>query len=88
MKTATLNSILVSLNDVKQLPSTLAATCDLATQLSAQVLGLYVIPAAQIYPMMGYDAVPVAFDGNQQFFKTQQDKVKIEFEVCDVEGWP
>jgi nucleotide-binding universal stress UspA family protein len=80
MKTPSLRSILVSLNDINQLPSILAATRYLAGRFSAQVKGLYVIPAAQIYPMMGYDAVPAAYDGNQLFFRKHQAKVKTDFE--------
>lgn len=82
MKTPSLRSILVSLNDVKQLPTILAATRYLAGRFSAQVKGLYVIPAAQVYPMMGYDAVPVAFDGNQQFFQKHLPKIKADFEAA------
>jgi nucleotide-binding universal stress UspA family protein len=82
MKTSSLRSILVSLNDVQQLPTILAATRYLAGRFSAQVKGLYVIPAAQVYPMMGYDAVPVAYDGNQTFFQKHLPKVKADFETA------
>ena len=58
MKTPSLKSILVSLNDVAQLPSLLTAARYLAGKFDAQVLGLYVIPAVQIYLMMSYDAPP------------------------------
>ncbi len=82
MKTSSLRSILVSLNDVKQVPTLLAATRYLATRFGAQVKGLYVIPAVQIYPMMGHDAVPVAYDGNQIFFKNNLEKVKAAFNTA------
>jgi nucleotide-binding universal stress UspA family protein len=82
MKTASLRSILVSLNDIQQLPNILASTRYLAGRFSAQVKGLYVIPAAQVYPMMGYDAVPVAYDGNQTFFQKHLPKVKADFETA------
>lgn len=82
MKTPSLRSILVSLNDVKQLPTVLTATRYVAGRFSAQVKGLYVIPAAKVYPMMGYDAVPVAYDGNQQFFQKHSAKVKADFEAA------
>jgi nucleotide-binding universal stress UspA family protein len=82
MKTPSLRSILVCLNDVAQLPSLLAATRHLSGRFKAQVVGLYVIPAVQVYPMMGYDAVPEAYDGNQLFFKKNRDKVKAEFEAA------
>lgn len=82
MKVSLLRSILVSLNDMQQLPNVLAATRYLATRFNAQVKGLYVIPAAQVYPMMGYDAVPVAYDGNQRFFQKHMDQVKSDFETA------
>jgi nucleotide-binding universal stress UspA family protein len=82
MKTPALRSILVSLNDVAQMPGLLAATRYLASGFSAQVVGLYVIPAVQVYPMMGYDAVPEAYDGNQLFFKKNRDQVKADFEAA------
>jgi nucleotide-binding universal stress UspA family protein len=82
MKTPALRSILVSLNDVSALPRLLAATRYLAGRFSAQVTGHYVIPAVQIYPMMGYDAAPETYDGNQLFFKKNQDKVRADFEAA------
>jgi nucleotide-binding universal stress UspA family protein len=82
MKTQSLRSILVSLNDIKMMPSLLAASRNLATRFGARVKGLYVIPAVQIYPMMGYDAVPAAYDGNQLFFKKHLTKVKADFEAA------
>jgi nucleotide-binding universal stress UspA family protein len=80
MKTSALRSIVVSLNDVSMVPSLLAASRYLGNRFGAQVKGLYVIPAAQIYPMMGYDAVPVAYDGNQLFFRKHLPEVKAAFE--------
>lgn len=82
MKTPSFTSILVSLNDVAQLPGLLAATRHLAGKFNAQVLGLYVIPAVQIYPMMGYGAPPPTYDGNQIFFNQHRDKVKADFETA------
>jgi nucleotide-binding universal stress UspA family protein len=82
MKTPSLRSILVSLNDVQQLPTILAATRYLAGLFSAQVKGLYVIPAMQVYPMMGFDAMSAAYDGNQLFFKKHAAKVRADFEAA------
>jgi nucleotide-binding universal stress UspA family protein len=82
MKTSALRSILVSLNDIAMVPSLLAATRYLASRFGAQVKGLYVIPAVQIYPMMGYDAMSAAYDGNQLFFKKHIAKVKADFETA------
>jgi nucleotide-binding universal stress UspA family protein len=80
MKTPSLRSVLVCLNDIAELPSLLAAAQHLAGKFGAQILGLYVIPAATVYPMMGYDAVPATYDGNQLYFQNNRDKVKSDFE--------
>jgi nucleotide-binding universal stress UspA family protein len=82
MKTPAIRSILVSLNDVEHLQSVLAAARYLAGRFSADVKGLYVIPAAQLYPMVGHDAVPVVFDGNQSFFKKHLERTKADFEAA------
>jgi nucleotide-binding universal stress UspA family protein len=75
-------SILVSLNDIAALPRLLACTCQVAKLMKAEVTGLYVIPAVQVYPMMGYDAVPETFDGNQLHFRKNRDRVKADFEAA------
>jgi nucleotide-binding universal stress UspA family protein len=75
-------TIVVSLNETGRLPQILAAARKLGSSFKAHVRGVYVIPAAQVYPMVGYDAVPEIYDGNRVFFQTEKDKVKAAFETA------
>lgn len=75
-------AIVVSLNETGRLPQLLAAARKLGSSFNAHVRGVYVIPAAQVYPMVGYDAVPEIYDGNRVFFQTEKDKVKSQFEAA------
>jgi hypothetical protein len=73
-------TILVSLNELSRLPQLLGAAVTTARNFDAHVSGLYVIPAVQLYPSMGFEAVPQVFDGNQIYFKENQEKVRTAFE--------
>lgn len=80
MKQVPATTLLLSLNEVGKLPQLVEAARSLGATFNAHVTGLYVIPAVQIYPMVGYDAVPETYDGNRQFFLKNQDQVKATFE--------
>ena len=69
-------TILVSLNELNRLPQLLSAAASIARNFNAHISGLYVIPAVQLYPSMGFEAVPQVFDGNQTYFKDNQEKVR------------
>ena len=73
-------TILVSLNELSRLPQLLGAAATTARNFDAHISGLYVIPAVQLYPSMGFEAVPQVFDGNQTYFKENQEKVRTAFE--------
>ena len=73
-------TILVSLNELSRLPQLLAVAAAAARSFGAHISGLYVIPAVQLYPSMGFEAVPQVFDGNQIYFKDNQEKVRATFE--------
>ena len=73
-------TILVSLNELSRLPQLLGAAATSARSFGAHITGLYVIPAVQLYPSMGFEAVPQVFDGNQTYFKENQEKVRATFE--------
>jgi nucleotide-binding universal stress UspA family protein len=80
----TYRTILLSLNEVARLPELLEAAVTVArTQADKKapihVSGLYVIPAAQIYPSIGFEAIPQTFDGTQAFFREHQQKVADSF---------
>ena len=73
-------TILVSLNEVGRLAELVAAAVDLARQTGGHVAGLYVIPAVQVYPSVGFEAAPQVFEGNRSFFKDNGARVKQAFE--------
>lgn len=73
-------TILVSLNEVGRLPELVAAAVTLARETGAHVSGLYVVPAVQVYPSVGFEAAPQVFEGNRSFFKDNTQRVKQAFE--------
>jgi len=75
-------TILVSLNEVGRLAELVAATVTLARETGAHVSGLYVVPAVQVYPSVGFEAAPQVFEGNRSFFKDNGARVKQAFEAA------
>jgi nucleotide-binding universal stress UspA family protein len=73
-------TILVSLNEVARLPQLLETARYLGKTFGAHVSGLYVIPAVQFYPSVGYEAMPQFFDGNQIYFRDNAKTVQDGFE--------
>jgi nucleotide-binding universal stress UspA family protein len=73
-------TILVSLNEVGRLSELIAAAVTLARETGAHVSGLYVVPAVQVYPSVGFEAAPQVFEGNRSFFKDNAARVKQAFE--------
>ena len=70
-------------------PSLAAAAASLARETGAHVSGLYVIPAVQVYPSVGFEAAPQVFEGNRTFFKDNAARVKQVFEdTLTREGLP
>lgn len=78
----TYKTILVSLNEVGRLSETVAAAASLARDTGAHVSGLYVVPAVQVYPSVGFEAAPQVFEGNRSFFKDNAPRVKEAFEAA------
>lgn len=73
-------TILVSLNEVGRLDQLVGAAVSLARGTGAHVSGLYVVPAVQVYPSVGFEAAPQVFEGNRSFFKDNAARVKQAFE--------
>ena len=76
----TYKTILVSLNEVNRVAETTTAAVSVARQTGAHVSGLYVIPAVQVYPSVGFEAAPQVFEGNRSYFKDNAARVKQSFE--------
>ncbi|WP_146256156.1 universal stress protein [Aestuariivirga litoralis] len=75
-------TILVSLNEVGRLSELVAAAVSIARATGGHVSGLYVVPAVQVYPSVGFEAAPQVFEGNRSFFKDNAQRVKQAFEAA------
>jgi nucleotide-binding universal stress UspA family protein len=75
-------TILVSLNEVGRIPELVAAAVSLARETGSHVSGLYVVPAVQVYPSVGFEAAPQVFEGNRSFFKDNAQRVRQAFEAA------
>jgi nucleotide-binding universal stress UspA family protein len=73
-------TLLVNLNDVARLDYVTASAAWLAKALDYHAAGLYVIPAVQIYPSLGFEAVPQVFEGHRTFFKQNEAQAIARFE--------
>src|SRR5207249_6083016 len=79
--TMSYKTVLVALNEINRLDALNTSAVKIAKIDAAFVRGLYTIPAAQIYPSTGFEAVPQMFEGHQTFFKNNLAKVKNAFET-------
>lgn len=73
-------TILVSLNEVGRLSELVTAAVTLARATGSHVSGLYVVPAVQVYPSVGFEAAPQVFEGNRSYFRDNGARVKQAFE--------
>ncbi len=73
-------TILVSLNEISRLSQVSAAAAAIAGLSGAHVTGLYVVPAVQVYPSVGFEAAPQVFEGNRSYFKDHTEMVRGSFE--------
>jgi nucleotide-binding universal stress UspA family protein len=76
----TYKTILVCLDEINRIAALSAAAGRIAELTGAHVRGLYVIPAAQIYPSTGFEAVPQVFEGHRTYFQNNKDTVRDAFE--------
>jgi nucleotide-binding universal stress UspA family protein len=73
-------TILVCLDEINRIAPLAAAAGRIAALSSAHIRGLYVIPAAQIYPSTGFEAVPQVFEGHRTYFQNNKEAVREAFE--------
>lgn len=74
-------TILVSLNDIKRVEAVLTAAASLQDSQGAHVVGLYAIPAVQVYPTIGMEITPDVFEGHRTYFRERAEKVKERFDA-------
>jgi nucleotide-binding universal stress UspA family protein len=75
-------TILVSLNDADRLEEALGLAGSLQAAHGAHVVGLYVVPAVQVYPTIGMEITPDVFEGHRAYFHGRADKVKARFNAA------
>ena len=74
-------TIMVSLNEVDRVESLLDFAIETADYQNAHVVGLYVIPAVQVYPSVAIDLSPQIIEAYRNFFKRHAHQVKETFET-------
>ena len=93
----TYKTIMVCLNEVDRIDGLLDVAIEVAEHQGAHILGMYVIPAVQIYPSVAIDLSPQIFEAYRSFFKrhahrvteTFDDRMRrsgLNFEWCLVNG--
>jgi len=76
----TIKTILIALNEVGLNDQILAASAELAIKFDAHIVGLYVIPAAEVYPIIGESLSTQVYAGHRDYYIEQSGKVKQAFE--------
>lgn len=77
----TYKTISVSLNEVSRVEPVLTFAADLAQKdRDAHLIGVYVIPAVQIYPNISGTVVPMVIEEYREFFQNQAERVHELFE--------
>ena len=77
-----LGTILVCLNEVDRVDALLSVAANLAGQHDAHVIGLFVVPAMQIYPEVGFHLTESMIEGQNKFFAQRADAVKKHFDAA------
>jgi nucleotide-binding universal stress UspA family protein len=75
-------TILVSLNDIPRNAALLAVAANLAKDIDAHIVGLYIVPAVEIYGGDGIATMPVVFEGRRDHFRNALASVKSAFEAA------
>lgn len=75
-----MNTIMVSLNEVGRAKALMEVAFDLAARQNAHLVGLYVIPAIQVFPSIGMELAPQVFEGYRDFFKAHARSIRDSFE--------
>ncbi|WP_342643250.1 universal stress protein [Rhodoligotrophos ferricapiens] len=73
-------TIVVSLNDVERAGVVLGLAAKLAGRYGAHLLGVYVIPAVQVYPAIAMQITPEIMDTQRQYYEERAEQVKQLFD--------
>jgi len=75
-----LGNILISLNDTENLGALLETGCALALKHDAHLIGVFVIPAVEIYPVYEGIAMAEIVGGQHQKYKDMAEDIRKQFE--------
>jgi nucleotide-binding universal stress UspA family protein len=73
-------TILVCLNEIGRMLPLLNVASDIGQRQDAHIIGLYVIPAVQIYPAVGPGMSPQVLDDTRDYFRTRSEKIRSQFD--------
>ncbi|QIG51044.1 universal stress protein [Nordella sp. HKS 07] len=74
-------TILACLNETANNLAVAATASTLACEFEAHLTGLYVIPAAPIYPSAHYEPIPELFEAHRKHFNRQSHSVRAAFKA-------
>lgn len=73
-------TVMVVLNDADRTEQLLDASSSIALKCDAHLVGLYVLPAVQIYADVGMMSTPILFEGYRDLFQAKLNAVKGRFD--------
>lgn len=73
-------TILVALNDVDSVERTIAIAAELGGRFDAHVIGMFIIPAIEIYPDIGMQMTALDYEGHRSSYLNEADGIKKKFE--------
>ncbi|HFC04579.1 MAG TPA: universal stress protein [Rhizobiales bacterium] len=80
-------TVLVCLNEVERTDQMLSVITALNNKMPMHFVGLYVVPAVQVYPSAGMQISTQIYDGWQKYYTDHAKEVKAKFEkLLQVEG--
>ncbi|WP_119269525.1 universal stress protein [Taklimakanibacter deserti] len=85
-RTMSFRTILTNLNETANNEAVIATAATLAREFEARVTGLYVVPAAPVYPAARYEPIPEMFETHREFFRRQSASVEAAFRAGFPEG--
>ncbi len=75
-----IRTILVSLNDISRNEAVLGVAGALAMQHDAHIIGLFVIPAMRVYPVVTLQVPPEFFEAQRKTYEKHADAARERFE--------
>jgi len=76
-----IKTVIVALNEVGLNEKVMAAAAELGTRFEAHVIGLYIIPAAEVYPVIGEGLSTQVYAGHRDYYVEHADEVEEAFET-------